>query len=105
VKRLPVFDIISFLLLVGIAANMAYITRRLNRVERAALGSADLLDDAQFLPMEAYDSSGAAIRVSYRKPSAVLLYVDQLRQLSTLDARLGLDRQNTWTRQGSVPDT
>jgi len=57
-KRVPILDVVSLLLIVLIGADLVYLNRRVDVLSKLTTSDDDLLDDARLLPMKGLTLAG-----------------------------------------------
>lgn len=71
-KKLPIIDLLSLILIVVIGADVYRLHQRLNRMETVAAGG-DAIESESLLPMEAFDAAGNRMRIERGEPRLVFL--------------------------------
>ncbi len=70
-KKLPILDLLTLALVIGIGFDLYRTHDRLARLEQISLGSGDALEEAKLLPMDAVEASGHKVTIGTGTPRLI----------------------------------
>lgn len=70
-KKLPIIDLLTLALVIGIGFDLYRTHDRLARLEQISLGSGDALEEAKLLPIDAIAASGQKVRIDTGTPRLI----------------------------------